>query len=286
MSYPIKAHTLPLLESILSTPGLAGHVQAFIDSRGGKTDDFHDYLVSVEANEPLYNLIYDILGTCDSPDYATPFPEAAVKAYITGCMKGPWNSIILQNTNPPLDFRQISPEMGDYLMCQHTRSMQADERIIINFCIQDIAIEFLDQLKDHVGAETGFKVLLAYDHNRFDSVNKNDKVVIYYPKAQRGVILSEIDRINPAALQDSVSGFYLQVKPGVGIAAETEPTWSFTMYTAEYCMKYLVNHSPAGKESTTPATAAGMYDYVVRRLLKNGRIPESLAEPADLPVTE
>ncbi len=275
MPYPIKAHTLPLLERILATENLGDRVQAFIDSRGGKTDDFHEYLVSVEANEPLYNLIYDTLGTSRCAPYTLNIPtDADISAYINACRNA------LTTNEKKWDIVDFQSNPG-YLLCGN--ETVPDERIILNFKNQTDALSFAANLRDHVGSRVKFKILLG---SHLEAIHKNDKIVIYYPKAQRAGILTLVNAIPAAQLSPQISGFYLKVKDGIGIAAETDPNWSFTMFTAEYCMKYLVNHSPAGKEKNTPATAEGMYAYVVRRLLKNGRIPDSLADPADLPAAE
>lgn len=44
-------------------------------------------------------------------------------------------------------------------------------------------------------------------------------------------------------------------------------------YGAEYCMKYLINHSRYGKEKDKPASANDLNKYVLRRLEKNKYIP-------------
>lgn len=231
MSYPIKAHTLPLLEKILGTAGLADQVKAFIDSRSGKTDDFHEYLVSIDANEPLYNLIYDTLGTSRCAPYTlSAAKEADIKAYTDACVAaGKWASVGFQS-------------QPGYLLCHS--AVQADERIILNFTTQPDALAFAGKLRDEVDKSVSFKILLG---SPLGAVDKNDKIVIYYPKAQRSAVLTVVNGIPDAQLAPQISGFYMQVKPGVGIAAETEPTWSFTMYTAEYCMKYLINQTRDGK---------------------------------------
>lgn len=270
MSYSIKAHTLPLLEQILGTAGLDDQVKAFIESRGGKTDDFHDYLVSTGANQELYHLIYNTLGTSRCAPYTLNIPsEADIRVYLDACTAtGKWAKIGFQS-NP------------GYLIC--TNDTAHDERIILNFKKQTDALAFATELKNKADKSISYKILLG---SQLEAIHKNDKIVIYYPQAQRAGILAWVNAIPEAQLAPQISGFYLKVKDGVGIAAETEPTWSFTMFTAEYCMKYLINHSPNGKEKDTPATAAGMYDYVIRRLVKKGRIPEGLAAPADLPAAE
>ena len=127
MPYPIKAHTMPLLEKILGTAGLPDQIKAFIDSRGGQRDDFHDYLESINFDTPLYKHIHGILKAGESAE---------------------------------------------------------------NLAFTDVTLR----------------------------------------------------------------------------------------YAAEYSMKYLINHSPAGKEKGTPATAAGMYDYVMKRLTKSEhpRLPMDL----------
>lgn len=122
MTYPIKAHTLPLLEKILGTEDLDKKVKAFVDSRGGQTNDFHDYLESISFDTPLYKHIHGILKAGESSE------------------------------NP---------------------------------AFTDVALR----------------------------------------------------------------------------------------YAAEYSMKYLVNHSEQGKESEVPVSAETMYEYVMRRLVKNGYIP-------------
>lgn len=261
MSYPIKAHTLPLLDKILGTAGLADQVKAFIDSRSGKTDDFHEYLVSVEANEPLYNLIYNTLGTSGCARYAaTPVAQDVVDEYIAAFREtGKWNTVGFQS------------QPSGYLMCHS--ATPTDERMILNFEEQTAALNFTNILRNKVSADVSFKVLLSYK-GTLPNVSKNDKIVIYYPKAERVNLLALVDVIPESSLSAPVSGFYLKVKDGVGIAAETEPTWSFTMFTAEYCMKYLVNQTRDGK----PYAAAEMYAYVVKRLTKAGhpRLPMDL----------
>lgn len=262
MSYPIKAHTLPMLDKILGTAGLADQVKAFIDSRSGKTDDFHDYLVSVEANEPLYNLIYDILGTSRCAPYALgQIKESDIQAYVSACKAtGKWESVGFQS-------------QPGYLIC--LSATPAEERMILNFKTQPDALAFAGKLRDEADKSVSFKILLD---SHLEAVNKNDKIVIYYPKAQRSAVLTIVSGIPDAQLAPQVSGFYLKVKDGIGIAAETEPTWSFTMFTAEYCMKYLVNQTRDGK----PYAAAEMYAYVVKRLTK----PEHPRLPMDLYAAE
>lgn len=267
MPYPIKAHTMPLLEKILGTAGLPDQIKAFIDSRGGQRDDFHEYLVSTGANQALYNLIYNILGTSRCAPYTLITPtDAAIKAYMDGCKAAvkvdgkKWNFVDFQS-NP------------GYLICRN--DTPHDERIILNFKNQTDALAFATKFKDNVDSNVTFKILLG---GHLEAIDKNDKIVIYYPQAQRTDILALVNAIPDAQLAPQISGFYMQVKPGIGLAAETDPEWSFTMFTAEYCMKYLINHSPAGKEKGTPATAAGMYDYVMKRLTKSEhpRLPMDL----------
>lgn len=262
MSYPIKAHTLPLLDKILGTADLADQVKTFIDSRSGKTDDFHEYLVSVEANEPLYNLIYSTLGTSRCAPYTlSAAKEADIKAYADACAAaGKWESVGFQS-------------QPGYLIC--LSATQAEERMILNFKTQPDALAFAGKLRDEADKSVSFKILLG---SPLEAIDKNDKIVIYYPKAQRSAVLTIVSGIPDAQLAPQISGFYMQVKPGVGIAAETEPTWSFTMYTAEYCMKYLVNQTRDGK----PYAAAEMYAYVVKRLTK----PEHPRLPMDLYAAE
>lgn len=280
MSYPIKAHTLPLLEKILSLPGLDDQVKAFkaeLDkwnakhpddkNDGKKHENLHDYLVSTGANQALYNAIYDKLGTSRCAPYTLQIPtQAEIEAYATACAaSGKWEKVYFQS-------------QPGYLMCSNETA--ADERIILNFRKQTDALTFADGLKDKADKNVSFKILLG---NHLEAVNKNDKIVIYYPKDRRADVLAWVNAIPDEQLAPEISGFYMLVKPGVGITAETEPTWSFTMYTAEYCLKYLVNHGPEGKESGSPASAADMYDYAMRRLLKNSRILSDLTDSADLP---
>lgn len=285
MTYPIKAHTMPLLEQILGTEDLPDKLNTLHkelddwnrthqdgpETDGKKHEKLHEYLVSTGANQALYNLIYNTLGTSDCADYTKNIPtDAAIKAYIDGCRAAvkvdekKWNFVDFQS-NP------------GYLICGNDTTH--DERIIINFKNQTDALAFATELKDYVDSKVTFKILLG---NHRYAIEKNDKIVIYFPKTQRDHILQLVNAIPAAQLAPQISGFYMQVKPGVGLAAETDPNWSFTMFTAEYCMKYLINHSPTGKEEGTPATAAGMYDYVMKRLTK----PEHPRLPMDLYAAE
>lgn len=276
MSYPIKAHTLPLLEKILGTAGLADQVKAFIaeldkwnaehpdgKNDGTKHENLHEYLVFVRANHPLYNRIYDILGTSRCAPYALgQIKESDIQAYVNACKTtGKWTET---------DYQPGS----SYLMC-HSATL-ADERIILNFKEQAAAFAFVNELKDKADKSVSFKILLG---SHLEAVNKNDKIVIYYPKAQRSALLALVDAIPDAQLAPQISGFYLKVKDGIGIAAETKPTWSYTMYTAEYCMKYLVSQT---RDNNQQYNIEEMYNYAMRRLEKNGRFPAALADPADL----
>lgn len=270
MSYPIKAHTLPLLEKILGTAGLADQVKAFIDSRSSKTDHFHEYLVNLYEGSKnnlsalglLYNFIYSQLGTSGCAQYAaTPVAQDVVDEYITAFREtGKWNTVGFQS-------------QPGYLIC--LSATPAEERMILNFKTQPDALAFAGKLRDIADKSVSFKILLG---SPLEAIDKNDKIVIYYPKAQRSAVLTIISGIPDAQLAPQVSGFYLKVKNGVGIAAETEPTWSFTMFTAEYCMEYLVNQTRDGK----PYAAAEMYAYVVKRLTK----PEHPHLPMDLYAAE
>ena len=276
MPYPIKAHTLLRLEQILQPENLNDCIAEFSAKHGKEYEKFHNYLVSLYNSGDgslsplgsLYNFIYSQLGTCQSPNYAAGSP-IDTKAYTDACKaSGKWEIVGFQS----------SP---GYLICDNEQA-SPDERIILNFNTQPEAFAFAGILKDSVDATVSFKILLATADGALNVTTKNDKIVIYYPKSARDSILTLVNAIPARQLQPSISGFYLKVKDGVGLAAETDDTWSYTMYSAEYCMKYLINQYEAHGE----ITAAGMYDYAIHRLVKKGRIPSELVDPADLPAAE
>ncbi len=293
MSYPLKAHTLPILAQVIAQPDLDALVRDFIQSfhilrqtpldpqtdpqiialvtsLRNPIDDLHTYLALINGQDPLFDRIYFLLGNSPSSAYAAG-PLIDPSAYVAACTAaGHWSRVEFQD----------SP---GYLIC-YNDTVAYDERLILNFCTQADAFAFVDALRLVADRTLAFKVLLATAAGPLNDTEKNDKVVLYYTRARRAERLAQVDTLLAGiTLEPSLSGFYLALRPGVGMAAETDSTWSFTMYNTEYCIEYLLRHSAGGPEAGIPPTADGMYDYVVRRLVADGRLSADQIDPADRP---
>lgn len=260
--YNAFGHTGALLEQILKMPNLSKEKDELGKLKG--TKDLHTVLKTLYNDSkgiPLFYSIYNVLGSSCSPDYfKTPITKEELETYQRECEANRKSHPEFQRDKKSegTSYDYMLKHPGDYLMC-HTavKDVRNTERIILNFVTQRDAFEFVKRFKDLAEPTVSFKVCLGNGEVR--RMLKNDKVVIYYPGDQRAIVKSHIiTGLGDLKPQNPISGFYHQIQEGMGLAPETNPYWSFTMFTSEYLCEYLLGISTYQVKD--------MFDYVMSRL--------------------